>query len=141
ISATSAPRALAGPLGPMTTPDAGPPPAKLPPPRTVDEILRDMIKAEGGAEAMAKHHSLHTKMTITFQGLGINGTAEHYAAAGDKALTITTIPSLASTREGSDGVRSWSQDPINGLRVMTETVAEQARVESTWNADLRLKEL
>jgi hypothetical protein len=115
--------------------------AALPAARSVDAILTDMVAAVGGAAALAKHRSLHTKMEITFKGLGITGTAEHYGAVGDKALTITEIPNLASTREGSDGTHFWSQDPINGLRVLSGVEAEQARVEATWNAELRMKSL
>jgi hypothetical protein len=107
----------------------------------VDDIVRDMVKALGGAEALGRHKSLHTKMSITFQGLGITGTAEHYGATGDRALTVTDIPNLASTREGTDGKRAWSQDPINGLRLLEDLEAEQARIEAAWNAELRMKEL
>jgi len=114
---------------------------RLPPPRSVDDIVRDMVKALGGAEALGRHKSLHTKMSITFQGLGITGTAEHYGAVGDRALTVTNIPNLASTREGTDGKRAWSQDPINGLRLLEDVEAEQARLEAAWNAELRMKEL
>jgi hypothetical protein len=107
----------------------------------VDAILADMIGALGGAAAIGRHRSLHTKMEITFKGLGITGTAEHYGAAGDKALTVTEIPSLASTREGSDGTHFWSEDPINGLRLLEGVEAEQARIEVAWNAELRMKDL
>ena len=117
------------------------PTPKLPPPRAVDDILKDVVAALGGADALGRHRSLHTKMSIVFQGLGISGTAEHYGAAGDKALTITAIPNVASTREGSDGSQSWSQDPINGLRILTGVEAEQARVEAAWNSELRMREL
>ena len=113
----------------------------LPPARSVDAILTDMIAALGGAAAIGRHRSLHTKMEITFKGLGITGTAEHYGAVGDKALTVTEIPSLASTREGSDGTRFWSEDPINGLRLLEGSEAEQSRVEVAWNAELRMKDL
>lgn len=115
--------------------------ASLPPARPVDAILHDVVEALGGAAALNAHHSLREKMTITFQGLGITGTAEHVSAAGDKALTTTEIPNVASTREGTDGKTAWSQDPINGLRVLTGAEAEQAHIEAAWNQELRLKEL
>ncbi|HEY4185031.1 MAG TPA: hypothetical protein VGP07_08180 [Polyangia bacterium] len=120
---------------------AAPLPAKLPPARPVDDILKDIVAALGGAEELGKHRSMHTKMSIAFQGLGISGTAEHYGAVGDKALTSTAIPNVASTREGSDGTRSWSQDPINGLRILTGVEAEQAHIEAVWNIELRFREL
>jgi hypothetical protein len=122
----------------------GPPRAAqvaLPPARAVDAILADVVAAVGGAAALGRHRSLHTKMEITFRGLGITGNAEHYAAVGDKALTVTLIPNLASTREGSDGTRFWSEDPINGLRILDGIEAEQARIEVAWNGELRMKEL
>ena len=115
--------------------------APLPPARPVDDIIRDVVAALGGASALTKHHSEHTKMTIAFQGLGITGTAEHWGATGDKALTTTEIPNVASTREGTDGGKSWSQDPINGLRVLTGVEAEQAKLEAAWGQELRFKEL
>jgi len=121
-------------------PGARPTPA-LPSARPVDDIIRDVVTALGGAQAIGKHRSEHTKMTITFQGLGITGTAERWGAAGDKALTTTEIPNVASTREGTDGTKSWSQDPINGLRVLSGAEAEQAHLEAAWEQELRFKEL
>ena len=90
---------------------------------------------------MSRHRSLHTKMEITFKGLGITGTAEHFGAVGDKSLTTTSIPNLASTREGSDGTRFWTEDPINGLRLLEGAEADQARIEVAWNGELRMKDL
>ena len=113
----------------------------LPAARTVDAILADAVAAIGGTAALGRHRSLRTKMEITFKGLGITGTAAHTGSVGDKALTVTEIPSLASTREGSDGTRFWSEDPINGLRMLDGAEAEQARIEGSWNPELRMKEL
>lgn len=80
-------------------------------------------------------------MDITFGALGMNGTVEHVAAVGDRALTITTLPGLASTREGCDGLRCWSEEPINGLRILSGAEAEQSRIEAAWNVELRWRAL
>jgi hypothetical protein len=124
------------PAKPATTPPAAP----LPPPRAADAVIADLIDAIGGAAALQRHTSLHTKMEITFKGLGITGTAEHWAASGDRALTTTTIPNVATSREGSDGKRLWSEDQINGLRILEGAEEEQARIDATWNLELRLKD-
>ena len=34
----------------------------------------------------------------------------------------------------------WSEDPINGLRILKGAEDEQARMEATWNAELQLKQ-
>src|SRR5690348_11413868 len=74
--ATEPPPAPAAPGAKTGSPAKAPTP--LPPARPVDDIIRDVVTALGGAQAIAKHHSEHTKMTITFQGLGITGSAEHW---------------------------------------------------------------
>jgi hypothetical protein len=134
-TAPAKPGATAPPK-PATTPPAAP----LPPARAADAIIADMINAIGGAATLQRHTSVHTKMEITFKGLGITGAAEHWAASGDRALTTTTIPNVATSREGSDGKRVWSEDQINGLRILAGAEEEQARIDATWNLELRLKE-
>lgn len=124
--------------GTSESPGASPP---LPPARSVDALLTDIVKALGGAENLNRHRSVRTRVQITFKGLGMTGSAEHLAAAGGRALTVTSIPGLASTREGCDGHQCWSEDPINGLRVLTGAEAEQAVLETAWNPELHFKEL
>lgn len=116
-------------------------PAPPPPARAPEAIIADMIAAVGGRAALERHTSLHTRMEITFKGLGITGISEHWAASGDRVLTTTTIPNVAASREGSDGKVFWSEDQINGLRLLEGAEAEQARVEAAWNAELRMQEL
>jgi hypothetical protein len=113
----------------------------LPPPRPADAVVGDLVTALGGAAATARHRSMHVKMEITFSGLGITGTVERFAAEGDRALTITTIPNLMTAREGCDGKICWAEDSINSLRTLSDEEAEHARIESAWNAETRLKSL
>jgi hypothetical protein len=112
-----------------------------PPARSVDAVLADMVQALGGTAALKRHKSVRMTMELEFQGLGIKGAVERFAAAGDKALTTTEIPNLSSTREGSKGKRAWSEDPVNGLRILKGAEDAQAYRENAWNAELRVKEL
>jgi hypothetical protein len=140
-AAAPAPAPAAAPAAPAAPRPPAPAPAVPPPARSVDAVLADVVQALGGTAALKRHKSLHMTMELEFQGLGIKGTAERFAAAGDKSLTITEIPNLASTREGNDGKRAWSEDPINGLRILKGAEAAQSQRESAWNAELRLKQL
>lgn len=109
--------------------------------RSSSAILADHIQAIGGAKALQKHRSLRMVRKVTVKGMGIEGTEERFAAAGNKFLSRTTIPGIGVVRQGSDGRTSWSDDPINGLRVLAGLEAEQSRRDGRWNAELYLAEL
>ena len=116
-------------------------PAAPVPVRSASDILADSIKAVGAPDAWSGHKSVHMTMTMTFQAVGITGTAQRFATAGDKSLVVTEIPGVGLIREGSNGKVFWSQDPINGLRMLDGAEADQARIESVWNPELRVNEL
>jgi hypothetical protein len=109
--------------------------------RTPDAILADSIAATGGAAAWGAHKTAHIKLTVSLQGMGMGGPAEHFQTSANKSLTLTTLPGVGAIREGTNGKVMWSQDPVNGLRVLEGAEAEQARIESAWNTDLEAHEL
>jgi len=108
--------------------------------RTPDAILADAVQATGGA-AWQAHKTARMKLTLAFEGMNMGGPAEHFQTATDKALTVTTLPGVGRVSEGTNGHVFWSQDPVNGLRVLDGAEAEQARIESCWNADLKAHDL
>jgi hypothetical protein len=110
-------------------------------PRTVDVILADIARALGSDAAWKAHKNVRTKLEMTFQGMGINGAGEHFATNKDKSVVVTDLPGMGTIREGSNGKVFWSQDPINGTRTLSACEADQARLDSVWNAELRMNEL
>jgi hypothetical protein len=127
--------------GPAAPPMPDAPRATRPGMRSASDILGDAIKAIGTPDAWRAHKTAHLTMTMSFQALGITGTVERFATSGDKALVVTQIPGVGIVREGSNGKVLWSQDPINGLRILEGAEAEQARAESIWNPELRVNDL
>jgi hypothetical protein len=123
--------------------------ASVPPPppiRSVDAILADAVAAIGGEAAWNAHSTMRLKVELTFQGMGISGTAERLSARADKnkpdrMLLTTDVPGTGTLRQGTDGVVFWSEDPINGLRTLTGAEAEQARADAAWVAELRIREI
>jgi hypothetical protein len=109
-------------------------------PRTPDAILADAVAATGGA-AWSGHKTARLKLTVAFQGMGMGGPAEHFQTDAGKSLTVTTLPGVGPISEGTNGKVFWSQDPVNGLRYLEGAEAEQARIEASWNADLRAHDL
>jgi hypothetical protein len=133
--------------GPATP--APPVTAAVPPPpavRSVDAILADAIAAIGGEAAWNAHSTMRLKVELTFQGMGISGTAERLSTRADKGkpdrmLLTTDVPGTGTLRQGTDGSVFWSEDPINGLRTLSGAEAEQARADAAWVAELRMREL
>jgi zinc protease len=111
------------------------------PARTADAILDDYAKAVGGEDAFKRHKTMHMKRQVELKGMNMSGTDERYATSAGKSLSIVSLPNIGSFRQGSDGKVRWSEDPINGLRVLAGAEDEEAKVESTWNAELQLKKL
>ncbi len=109
--------------------------------RGVNEIIADHITALGGKAALARHKTLVVKRKITIKGMGMEGLEERYAASGDRFLSMTSIPGIGTVKQGSDGKTFWSEDPINGLRLLSGAEKAQARIDGSWNAELRLTEL
>ncbi len=109
--------------------------------RTPDAILADAVAATGGVAGWAAHKTAHIKLTISLQGMGMGGPAEHFQTNANQSLTLTTLPGVGTIREGSNGKVLWAQDPINGLRLLDGAEAEQARIEAAWNTDLQAHEL
>jgi hypothetical protein len=74
-------------------------------------------------------------------GMQIRGTEERRATRDGRVMSVTSLPGMGSFRQGGDGKVRWSEDPINGLRILAGAEDEQARIESTWAGDFRLEKL
>ncbi len=105
-------------------------------PRAVEAILADVVTAMGGEAAWKSHSTMVEKIELTIAGLGMNGTGERTSTKDDKSLLTTQLPGIGTSRQGSNGKVLWSEDPINGLRVLAGAEAEAARVESAWAPEL-----
>jgi hypothetical protein len=135
-AATAPPGAL-----PPATPVAATPPPAAPTARPAAAILADAVKALGGEAAINAHTTVREKTEVSFQGMGITGTAERFGTRTDRALVITEVPGMGTTREGANGKVFWAQDPVNGLRMLAGAEAEQARIDASWCPELRLSDL
>lgn len=106
-----------------------------------DVVLQAYEQAIGGRAAWKPLRSLRITLELTVKGLGIQGAAEVLVKPPAKMIATMDIPGIGKLRTASNGKQQWSEDPINGLRVLTGAEAEQVRIESAWNAELNLRSL
>lgn len=130
---------MAAPVG--AAPDAGPAATPTRALRGADAILADSIKATGGDAPWKSHRSMETTTVIDYAKMGITGTRIMTVTSHNKSLAITNIPNVGEVKEGTNGRVIWSEDPVNGLRVLTGAEAAQFKLESTWNLERNLKKL
>jgi hypothetical protein len=116
-------------------------PAPAPSARPADAVLGDYVRAVGGEAAWNRHKTVRLRREILVKGMQLTGTEERRATSAGRFLSVMTLPGIGEFKEGSDGKRAWMMDPINGLRLLAGAEAEEARIDATWNADLKLKKL
>ncbi len=109
--------------------------------RTPEALLADYEKALGGSEAWSHHKAVHVTRQVSAKAMQLRGTEEQFQTAAGKAISITTLPGLGTFKQGSTGKAQWTEDPINGLRVLSGAEADEMRLESTWNADIQLSKV
>jgi hypothetical protein len=130
------------------TPDAAAPAAPLAAPtsasasmRSASAILGDSVKATGGDAPWKTHRSIVTTTQIEYAKMAISGTRTQTLTSKNKSLAVTDIPNVGEVKEGTNGRVVWSDDPVNGLRLLTGAEAEQFKLEGTWNLERNLKKL
>ena len=133
----------------QTAPQASPPAPSLAPAPTkeeavpsVDQIVEKCAKANGGKEAWAKLSTLVMTGTIDVPTYSLSGKVEVYAKAPNKILRITDInEGQYVQKEAFDGKAGWKLEPQAGLRQLAGPELEEAKAESVFDSEVRLKEI
>lgn len=132
----------ASPPAPTSAPIPAASPAKDEALPTVDQLVEKCAKANGGKEAWAKLSTLVMTGTIDIPTFSMSGKVEVYAKAPDKSLRITDInEGQYVQKEAFDGKSGWRSDPQAGLRPLAGPELEEAKAESAFDSEVRLKEL
>ena len=124
-------------------PQASPPaPMKEEALPSVGQIVEKCAKANGGKEAWAKLSTLVMTGTIDVPTYSLAGKIEVYAKAPNKILRITDInEGQYVQKEAFDGKAGWKLDPQAGLKQLAGPELEEAKAESVFDSEVRLKEI
>jgi hypothetical protein len=117
---------------------AATPSAALP---TGNEIYQHYIQAIGGRAAWEKLHSRVSKGTIEIPAMNnLSGTIEVHMKAPNLILVVINLGE-AIIQQGFDGTTAWSDDPRNGLRVLTGGELDDERKEANFYHALDLQKI
>src|SRR5262245_54446240 len=103
---------------------------------TAEQVLERYIRALGGEGEIRKITSRIYKGTFELPAFGATGSAEIYALAPNKLLTVFTIPGFGVLKQGFDGTKGWAQDPQLGLRDQTGAELANMRRMSDFYKDI-----
>lgn len=121
--------------------DAKDAPAEAPRPDLpkAEEVLAEVVEASGGGAKFDAIQSYYMEAKVEIVGLGVSGVAKTWwrkgegGAAGDFYNELD-MPGLGLVRGGSLAGKSWSQEPIQGLRELSGKEAATA----AWSSSLNL---
>src|SRR5579859_5611601 len=109
---------------------------------TVDQLVEKCSRANGGKEAWAKLSTLVMTGTMDLPTYSMSGKIEVYAKAPNKILRIVDINEGQYVQKAAfDGKAGWKSDPQAGLRQLAGPELEEAKAESAFDTEVRLKEI
>src|SRR5277367_2561544 len=117
-------------------PAATKPAAAMP---TGDEVIDHYVQAIGGRTAWLKLNSRVSKGTIEIPAMNnLTGTVEIHEKAPNLMLAVINLGG-AAFEQGFDGTTAWSDNPRDGLRVLTGGELDDARREADFYHPLELR--
>lgn len=112
---------------------AGPSEKVMPEAPGAEQLLAEAVEAMGGAAKFDALQSFYSEATLSTGALGLTGTAKTWWRGGD-FYNESEMPGVGQMKIGRLGDKVWGNDPISGLRALSEKEAEQAM----WSASLCL---
>jgi zinc protease len=108
---------------------------------SADQVLKHYYEAIGGRAAWEKLHSRISKGTIEIPAMNnLSGTIEVHMKAPNSILLVINVGG-AVIRQGFDGTTAWSDDPRNGLRVLSGEEMEEVKREANFYHALDLQKI
>jgi hypothetical protein len=107
---------------------------------TADQIIDKYIAALGGRAAIRKQTTRTSMGTIDVPAMHLSGTVMIHEKAPNKTLQVV-IFSGNVFRQACDGKAAWSDDPADGLRVLSGVELTEAERDSDFYHALDLHDL
>ena len=100
-------------------------------------LIDKHIAAVGGREKLLAHQSATVKGAFEVPAQGISGTYVLHSARPNKLLMTITVPGIGDIASGYDGTVAWSDNPMQGARVLEGKELESMKESTGSDAELR----
>lgn len=107
---------------------------------TVDQIIDRYLAAIGGRAAIEKITSRASLGKIEVPSMNLSGAVMIHEKAPDRLLQVVVINGNAF-RQGFDGTKAWTDDPADGLRVLSGIELAEAKRDADFFHPLHLHQI
>jgi hypothetical protein len=107
---------------------------------TADQIIDRYIAAIGGRALVGKFTSRASLGTIEVPAMNVSGTVMIHEKAPDKILQVVVIGGNA-LRQAFDGKTAWSDDPADGMRLLSGVQLAEAKRDADFYHALHLHQI
>ncbi len=108
---------------------------------TADEVLRLYVEATGGKAAYEKLNARISKGTFALPANGVTGPMVAYQQSPNLAYTRVDITGVGTIENGTNGTVVWEKSAMTGARVLKGKERATSLLKSTFNSELKWKEL
>jgi hypothetical protein len=106
---------------------------QLPP---AQQIVDKYVEAIGGRAAVARHKQRRVVTEMTMPAMGLTMTADLLTASPNKMLLKMDAPGMGNMSSGYDGTVAWSNNPMQGPRVLDGQELQEAIRQSDFESGL-----
>jgi hypothetical protein len=124
-----------------TTRPADTQPADTAPLPSAEEVIEKFLEATGGREAYGKIHNRLVKGTMSMPQQNLKGSLQSYTAEPDKMYTLLEIAGVGKQEQGTKDGIGWEMSDMRGARLIEGVELAELIRTSTFNAEMKWKDL
>jgi zinc protease len=105
----------------------------LPP---AQQIVEKYVQAVGGRQNISKFSARHSTAEMSIPAMGMTMNIDLYQARPNRMFTRVDMPGMGVTTSGYDGQVAWTNNPMQGPRILTGTELNETLRQADFDASL-----
>ncbi|HSU16217.1 DUF4412 domain-containing protein [Longimicrobium sp.] len=109
------------------------PAANLPP---AQQVVEKYVQAVGGRQNIGKFSSRHSQVEMAIPAMGMTMNIDVYQSRPNKMFMRVDMPGMGVTTSGYDGQVAWTNNAMQGPRILSGTEMNEALRQADFDASL-----